>query len=245
MPIISLQGLRGGAGTTSITVGLAWALQTLGESVLVIDFCPDNMLRLHFNMPFDQPRGWARACKDHTPWQDSALRYTDRLDFIPFGVLSSEERPTFESHLKQNHLFWHKNLTLIDKEKSYRWVLIDLPYGNDLFTQIGLNLSHQCLFLINPDTNCHVRLHQQKLPDNSHLLLNQFSPHSTLQRDLRLLWQNTIPNFISPLIHSDECLPEALAAKQPVGEYAPDNLSTKEIITLANWCLLHFLENPS
>lgn len=45
MPVIALQGIRGGIGTTSITAALAWALQQLGESVLVIDLSPDNLLR--------------------------------------------------------------------------------------------------------------------------------------------------------------------------------------------------------
>jgi cellulose biosynthesis protein BcsQ len=61
MPVLALQGIRGGVGTTSVAAALAWALQQLKESVLVIDFSPDNLLRLHFNMPFDQPRGWAKA----------------------------------------------------------------------------------------------------------------------------------------------------------------------------------------
>ena len=61
MPVIALQGLRGGMGTTSVTAALAWALQQLGESVLAIDFTPDNLLRLHFNTPFELARGWARA----------------------------------------------------------------------------------------------------------------------------------------------------------------------------------------
>lgn len=38
MPVLALQGVRGGIGTTSVTAALAWALQQLDESVLVIDF---------------------------------------------------------------------------------------------------------------------------------------------------------------------------------------------------------------
>ncbi|MSJ21896.1 cell division protein, partial [Escherichia coli] len=45
MAILGLQGVRGGTGTTSITAALAWALQLLGETVLVVDASPDNMLR--------------------------------------------------------------------------------------------------------------------------------------------------------------------------------------------------------
>ena len=42
MPVLALQGIRGGTGTTSVTAALAWALQQLGESTLVIDWSPTN-----------------------------------------------------------------------------------------------------------------------------------------------------------------------------------------------------------
>ena len=61
MAILGLQGVRGGTGTTSITAALAWALQLLGETVLVVDTSPDNMLRFFFNVDFSHKAGWARA----------------------------------------------------------------------------------------------------------------------------------------------------------------------------------------
>lgn len=60
MPVIALQGMRGGIGTTSVTAALAWAFQQLGESVLAIDCSADNLLRLHFNTPFALARGAGR-----------------------------------------------------------------------------------------------------------------------------------------------------------------------------------------
>ena len=61
MAILGLQGIRGGVGTTSIAAALGWSLQVLGESVLVIDACPDNLLRMSFNVDYDVSDGWARA----------------------------------------------------------------------------------------------------------------------------------------------------------------------------------------
>jgi cellulose biosynthesis protein BcsQ len=51
-------------GTTSVTAALAWSLQLLGESVLVIDACADNLLRMSFNVDFTREEGWARALLD-------------------------------------------------------------------------------------------------------------------------------------------------------------------------------------
>ena len=71
MAILGLQGVRGGTGTTSITAALAWALQLLGETVLVVDASPDNMLRFFFNVDFSHKAGWARATIDGSDWRDA------------------------------------------------------------------------------------------------------------------------------------------------------------------------------
>ncbi|OFE42148.1 hypothetical protein A9Y87_11495 [Salmonella enterica subsp. enterica] len=63
MAILGLQGVRGGVGTTSLTAALAWALQILGENVLVIDASPDNLLRMSFNVD-----SWRRRLKDGHSW---------------------------------------------------------------------------------------------------------------------------------------------------------------------------------
>lgn len=41
------------------------------------------------------------------------------------------------------------------------------------------------------------------------------------------------------VIHRDEALAEALAVKQPLGEYRPESLAADEVLTLANWCLIN------
>lgn len=92
MAVLGLQGVRGGVGTTTITAALAWSLQMLGENVLVVDACPDNLLRLSFNVDFTHRQGWARAMLDGQDWRDAGLRYTSQLDLLPFGQLSIEEQ---------------------------------------------------------------------------------------------------------------------------------------------------------
>jgi cellulose biosynthesis protein BcsQ len=59
--------------------------------VLVIDACPDNLLRLSFNVDFDHADGWARALLDGKDWRDAGLRYTSSIDILPFGRLTDAE----------------------------------------------------------------------------------------------------------------------------------------------------------
>lgn len=128
MAILGLQGVRGGVGTTSLTAALAWALQILGENVLVIDASPDNLLRMSFNVDFVHQGGWARSLLDGQDWRDAGLRYTSQLDLLPFGQLTAQER--------ENPQAWQETLgeigSAIQALKAsgrYSWILLDLPYG--------------------------------------------------------------------------------------------------------------------
>ncbi|MBJ2066295.1 cellulose biosynthesis protein BcsQ [Serratia odorifera] len=236
MPVIALQGIRGGIGATSITAALAWALQQLGEATLAIDASSDNLLRLHFNTPFALARGWARAELDGTDWRQGAMRYCEKLDFLPFGQLDATERQQQSQNLA---IPWAQRLEQLRHSARHRWILLDVPAIDNAQTRQALSAADRVFVLLTPDANCHARLHQQALPANGHFLINHYSSVSQLQQDLHQLWLQTLNGLLPMVIHRDEALAEAMAMKQPLGEYRPDSLAADEVLTLANWCLLH------
>lgn len=237
MSVIALHGIRGGTGTTSVTAALAWALSQLGEKVLAIDFSAANLLRLHFAMPYDSPRGWATAERAGSGWEHGAMRYNSRLDFLPFGQLSGAEEGSVSCD-------WQNNLTKLCNTNVYDWILLDVPVGEPLRAAQAISMADHALILLQADSQSHVRLHQQPLPVNCHYLVNQFAPVSQLQQDILLLWQQTLPQLLPFTLHRDEAMAESLAGKQPVGELHPQSKSSQDIITLANWCLINLRSMP-
>ncbi|HFZ1113218.1 TPA: cellulose biosynthesis protein BcsQ [Citrobacter koseri] len=242
MSILGLQGVRGGVGTTSITSALAWALQILGENVLVVDASPDNLLRMSFNVDFVHRDGWARALLDGKDWRDAGLRYTTQLDLLPFGQLTVEER--------ENPQEWAEKLGAIcaglrelKESRRYSWILLDLPHGVSPLTQQLVSLCDHTLAVVKADTNCHIRLHQQALPTGAHILINDLRIASQLQDDLYQVWLQSQRRLLPMVIHRDEAMVECMASKQPLGEYRGDSLAAEEVLTLANWCLLHYADN--
>ncbi|AID26256.1 cellulose biosynthesis protein BcsQ [Salmonella bongori] len=238
MAILGLQGVRGGVGTTSITSALAWALQILGENVLVIDASPDNLLRMSFNVDFVHQGGWARSLLDGQDWRDAGLRYTSQLDLLPFGQLTVEEQ--------ENPQTWQERLNGIGSgiqalkaSGRYTWILLDLPYGASTLTRRLVTLCDHMLVIANVDANCHIRLHQQALPAGAHILINDLRIGSQLQDDLYQVWLQSQRRLLPMAIHRDEAMAECMASKQPLGEYRSDALAAEEVLTLANWCLLH------
>ncbi|BBQ81780.1 TPA: cellulose biosynthesis protein BcsQ [Kluyvera ascorbata] len=239
MAILGLQGVRGGVGTTSITAALAWSLQLLGESVLVIDACPDNMLRLSFNDDIARESGWARATLDGQDWRDAALRYTAQIDILPFGKLRAGEQQHIAA-LGETLAIVTTLAQTLEREGRYQWILIDLPYGFYPWMPALVEACHYTLTVVKPDANCHIRLHQQVFPQNTHILINDLRVNSLLQEDLYQVWLQTQRHLLPIVVHRDEAMAESLASKQPLGEYRHDSLAAEEMITLANWCLMHY-----
>ncbi|QZQ50336.1 cellulose synthase operon protein YhjQ [Erwinia persicina] len=237
MPIVALSGLRGGVGTTSVTAALAWALNRLGERTMVIDFSPHNQLRAHFNTPVTHSRGWAHSDRQQQPWQQSAMRYTEQLDFIPFGDLPADEKQNVMHQPEALLTPWAARLAAL--RKTYRWILLDMPAELPRLSDTLLAQADHSLVVLNADGNAHLRLHQTIFPPNTLFLLNQFSSLSKAQQDLHQLWLSSLKGMVPLLIHRDEALAEALLCKQPVGEYRPLSLGAEEIATLATWCLIN------
>lgn len=236
MPVLALQGVRGGTGTTSVTAALAWALQQLGEPTLVMDWSPANQLRLHFNTPQHERCGWMRAALDGDA-QPMALRYPDGPDFIPFGQLNGEERARFYADPAPFVSAWLENLAAL--KTQYRWILLDLPGDEHPWLQPVYAEVDRLVQLLVADGNCHMRLHQPVAAVRPLYLLNLFNANSKVQQDLHQLWIGSLHSLIPLMIHRDEALSEALLNKQPLGEYCPHALASEEIVTLANWLIMH------
>lgn len=116
-------------------------------------------------------------------------------------------------------------------------------HGVSPLTQQLVSLCDHTLAVVKADTNCHIRLHQQALPTGAHILINDLRIASQLQDDLYQVWLQSQRRLLPMVIHRDEAMAECMASKQPLGEYRGDSLAAEEVLTLANWCLLHYAGN--
>jgi cellulose synthase operon protein YhjQ len=228
-----LRGVRGGVGTSSLLAAVGHALESLGERVLMIDMCPENLLRLHFNLTTSQTSGWARAMLDGQDWHAQAWSLKPTLHLLPYGRLNAGEIADIEQQLLDDPQIWARRQASL--AAHYDWLLFDLPQRLPGHGSIG-----PCLFPIQiaeADPACHVLLLQQA-SGHQPLLVNRYDPGSQLQRDLLLIWRKHYVSRLVPMtVHADEAVREALAFKQPVGQYAPDSLGAQDALSLATWCL--------
>ncbi|WP_349573313.1 cellulose biosynthesis protein BcsQ [Azotobacter salinestris] len=230
---LTLRGVRGGVGVSSLLAALAYALQGLGERVLLVDMCPENLLRLHFDLPLGERDGWARATLDGHPWSASAWCLGNHMHLLPYGCLTVQEQAQMETYLRREPELWARRQASL--AGHFDWILFDLPQrlpGHCLLGACDLPI-----LLLEVDVACHVLLQQQPMVEGL-LLVNRFDSASKLQRDLLLVWQQTLSSRLLPqVMHLDTAMPEALAHKQPVGHYAPTSLVALDAASLATWLL--------
>ncbi|MGF6400255.1 cellulose synthase operon protein YhjQ [Pseudomonas frederiksbergensis] len=235
MTSLGVYGIRGGTGSSSLLAALGYALHTLEQRVLLVDMCPENLLRLHFNLAVTQTGGWARALLDGQDWTDQVWSLAPNLSVLPHGRLIGTDRSRLAQALDHRPGLWDRRMNAL--AEHFDWILFDLPRGSPWQDDaVSCQLQIQ---IIEADAACHVLLQQQEeRADN--LLLNRFDPASQIQRDLALIWRQHYDARLLPItVHSDEAMREALASKQPVGRYAPDSLVAQDVLSLAIWCQAH------
>lgn len=104
---LSLQGVRGGVGVTTMVVALGHALHAQGERVLLVECSPDHLLGLHLGLPMAETLGWARAWLDDADWRDAAFESMPGLALLPHGALAdAEEVEAVEERLRQAPRLW-------------------------------------------------------------------------------------------------------------------------------------------
>ncbi|WP_414157710.1 cellulose biosynthesis protein BcsQ [Pseudomonas sp. BNK-15] len=230
---LALHGLRGGLGRSALLAALGFALRELGERVLLIDLCPDNLLGLHFNLPFDQRDGWARAQVQGRPFGEPVYEVLEGLCLIPFGEVD-------QGHL--NALGdWHSpeiwRTRQAELAEHFDWLLLDLPYPVGAQSTRAFETDMQIL-VAEAEMTSHVLLGRQQVEQYDLMLINRFDPASSLQNDVLMVWRDQFRNQLPmQLVHRDEAFVEAFACKAPVGHYAPQSLASRDVQSLAVRCL--------
>lgn len=230
MTSLALHGVRGGLGRSALLAALGYALQGVGERVLLIDLCPSNLLGLHFNLPLDTREGWALAEREGRPLSDAVYEVLDGLCLMPFGNL-----PVGTPAPLANAAAWRTRQA--ELAEHFDWLLFDLPQPPA--NAAGYSVEADVRVLVaEAEMACHLLLGRRPLEHYDLLLVNRYDPASRLQSDLLMVWRDVFRDRLPiQLVHRDEAFLEALACKAPLGHYAPQSLACRDVQSLAVRCL--------
>lgn len=233
---VTICGLRGGVGATSVAAMLADTLSIMGETVLVVDLNPSDLLRLHFNVPYADLNGWAFGEANKSGWHQHTYKVKDNLYVLPYGrngvaTLDAEQLASINGPV-----LW--STTDVVAMTGYAWVIFDVPH--DLEQYASLRAGSDLDFLVaHADMASHILLGQYPLAENTKVLVNHLNIKQRLSDAVMLDWNIRYAKNLAPSnIRKDLHVQEALAHKMPATTYFPDSSSKRDLSSLATWCLV-------
>ena len=248
MKIIAVRGIKGGVGSTTVAAHIATALALQRQSVLAIDFCPQNHLRLYLGLPWNEDKGLISQLLTGEPWHRHCFKNDSNVLLIPFGNAFSGLSAKTDVALAN---FLPKFSTIIEDAKLLDlaadcWVVVDLGHHNQSHAAGGaqfeelINGVDLLLQVVNPDPFCYGMLSQlnigQRQLTTEKILLNRFCPVIKIERDIHDLIQTEYAQYLAPTaIHLDENIRESLAFNQTALECAKYCQAAQDFHLLTTW----------
>ena len=246
MRVLCIQGIHSSAGTSTVVANTARTLKELGQDVLVFDLNPNNLLRLHFNMDWQNPAGWALNMSKKKSWVTAAVECEQGIRVIPFGQIDYKKLQSFS--IVKNWL--SDQLTYLNLS-SETWVILNVSSELNALSTQALKSGDIIIRVIEPDINSLSQVidsiqssyiyDNDSLADKVFYLINKLATTSQLDYDVALVLKKLLLEKIIPVnIHFDENIKEALANKTTVTVHAPESPATDEFKAFAIWLTTHF-----
>lgn len=233
---ITVCGLRGGVGTTSIAAMLADALSTLGESVLIVDLNPSDLLRLHFNIPYADSQGWAVAQVHNSDWREHSYEVKENLYVLPYGRHGVDELAQDTADVDYAKIIWPEHD--LRAATACTWVIFDVP-SHDARYRTLCQRSDLELLVTHADAASHILLGQYPMSAQTKIVVNHLNVRQRLSDAVLLDWNIRYAQHLVPLrVREDLHVQEAFAHKMPATTFSPTATSSHDLLSLATWCLI-------
>jgi chromosome partitioning protein len=236
---VVVTGICGGVGSTTVTAELAHHLLVSDKAALLLDFSPQNALRLHFGMAWSNRHGLAPQILAGRPWSEAAFQCENGVLFVPFGHCDHADLPRFYERLPRNWL--EARLDELDVGDE-RLILIDCPTSNNALYDESHALADLIVVVLDTDTLSYAALAESQIgiapeyAEKTIFVVNKFDPSREIDRDVLQLLRLDIGAMLCPvMIHRDESVREAFACQLSVGQYEPASQAATDFAALSTW----------
>ncbi len=238
--------LRGGAGSTTTAANLAQALEKINKQVLAIDICPENLLQLHFGLPFDEQDGWAFNLFSNKPWFEAGYQSPQGVSFLPFGLLTAQNLHQFYAQKEQYTSLLGRETLLVSENKEELWQVFHGQFS-DLALDNVIDSMDMVIVCLTADAASYAvlqsrlltqELMQLKKANKLRFVVNQYQPESEFCRDMMLVLNTELDGLLAPtVIHRDTVLYECVANLTTAQQFAPKSQAAKDFQSLAFWAV--------
>lgn len=239
MPVISVCSPKGGVGKTTVVANLAYAFSRAGTKVVVIDFDPQNALRLYFGMSLNDERGFvSNPDKD---WISACINVDKNLYMLPFGKSDKEQRQVLDDALKTPDYFRTVQKSLFNNPDLL--VIADFAPGYTQALESIASVSNMQIVPLLADA-ASVSLFSQLLAGGLmdglvggglgyYIILNQIDNRIKLNREVQSFAIKNFKDNLLGMIHRDTSVTEAAGQQISVYDYNKNSAAAFDIEVIA------------
>lgn len=239
MPVISVCSPKGGVGKTTVVANLAYAFSRSGSKVVVVDFDPQNALRLYFGLSLNDERGIVTL--PNKDWISSCISVDKNLYMLPFGKSDKEQRAVFDEALKQDNYFKNVQSSLFDNTDVL--VIADFAPGYTQALDSIASVSNLQVVPLLADA-ASVSLFSQLLSGGLmdglvggglgyYIVLNQIDNRIKLNREVQNFALQNFKDNLLGMIHKDTNVTEAAGQQISVYDYNKNSAAAFDIEVIA------------
>ena len=239
MPVISVCSPKGGVGKTTVVANLAYAFSRSGSKVVVVDFDPQNALRLYFGLSLNDERGIVTL--PNKDWISSCISVDKNLYMLPFGKSDKEQRAVFDEALKQDNYFKNVQSSLFDNPDVL--VIADFAPGYTQALDSIPSVSNLQVVPLLADA-ASVSLFSQLLSGGLmdglvggglgyYIVLNQIDNRIKLNREVQNFALQNFKDNLLGMIHKDTNVTEAAGQQISVYDYNKNSAAAFDIEVIA------------
>jgi cellulose synthase operon protein YhjQ len=245
MPLIVFASPKGGVGKTTMAVNIADAMRRNGRRVLVIDFDPQNTLRLHFGVPLSDTAGFIAELPKRPDWRNVVRQTPSGVMVLPHGAIDIRGALGLSSALERDPELLAAPLRSILADPGLL-VIADTPPGPSHALNLLAPMASMVVAVLLADATSAALVPDI---DNGRFLgsgtmaalfagrlrvvLNQVDPNSRLSRAAA----ETVARHLGPrllgAVCRDEVVAEALAAQRLVQDISPNSRAAEDLREVA------------
>ena len=250
MALICVDSPKGGVGKTTCAANLAYGIRRLGYRVAVIDFDPQNALRLHFGVSLADGAGYVHGAVDQEDWRPLGRSVADGIQLLSYGEVPRHERQVFDRAMQEPDFLKRPLGSLASTPGTV--VVADMPPGDsDALWAVSRLADLRITVLLADSASLSLlpRLESgdffpQDVPAGSRhgFILNQVDPRQRLNTEVKEIMERRHGAELFGEIHRDEAFPEANARQRSVFEQAPHSRGAADMKQCVNRVLQELAE---
>ncbi len=245
MPLICFASPKGGVGKTTLSANLADALQRDGRRVLVIDFDPQNTLRLHFGVPLTDMGGFTADLPRRPDWHACVRETASGVMVLPHGAMELRGALGLAAALERDPDLLAAPMRSILSDPGLT-VIADTPPGPSHALAVLVPMASMVVAVLQAEA-----ISAALIPDidsgrflgsgtmaalfagRLRVVLNEVDLNSRLSRAAADAVARHLGPRLLGAVSRDETLAEALAMQKLVQEIAPDSRAAEDIRGIA------------